>query len=147
VGRGVVAGEGVLRVQQADEEDVGEEHESRKPLECLDPRTGEQKAGRLVAVRRRRHVEHDDDDRHADEVPVHGDVVQEGDELDGEGVQQALDGEDDDQDADRVLGQQPVALVGVESEERRDREGAAEADAGGDGVKGTKTPIHHAATG
>ncbi len=66
----------------------------------------------------------DDDDRDTDEVPVDRDVVEQGHQADVEGVQEALQEEDDGQDAEDVPGREPVHFAGQFGKEGRDHENA-----------------------
>ncbi len=123
VRRRVIPGEGVLRHQQADRDDVPPAEVQAAVVE----QAGEDVLGRQVMVGRE--GEHRDDDEHAGYVPPHADVVQPGDQLDAELVQHAMQPEDDREDEDRFPV--PEAEAELQVQERVDEERGAEVDPGG----------------
>ena len=136
VRRGVVAGQRVLGVEQADQGHVQRDPQDHQTEAHVRAEPG-------VVDRLREHraevgpgvlVEQDaDDDDHgdADDVPPHRHVVEQRDEPDPEGVQQRVQDEDDGVHRDRALRADRVADRQVEQRRREHRE--AEVDAGGHG--------------
>src|SRR5690348_6846326 len=110
VSRGVITRERVLREQQSDQEDIDRgagEAEARVVHEL-----GEDEADRLVV--RGDEEQHHEDDRDADQVPPHGDVVEQSDESDSERVEQAVHEKHDRVDTDDRDWRRRVAPQRVE---------------------------------
>ncbi len=80
---------------------------------------------------RRHEGQHGDDHDHADDVPPHADVGEQGDDPDPEGVQQSVDDQDRGKEVDRVTVRERPSRRDVEQEVEEESE--AEVDAGGDG--------------
>ena len=99
VGRGVEAGDRVLREQEAQRQHVEPEHARPLKPELLIrwPKTNEK-----LCVVRGHDDQHDDDHRDADHVPAHRDGVEPCDELRGEDVHHRVEREDDHEQQERL---------------------------------------------
>ena len=124
VRRGVVAGERVLRQQQADQDDVERRRASPVSLtKCPNTKLADWWCDGHEG-------QHADDDQHAEDVPPHADVVQQRDQPDAELVQQAVHEQHDRVDQ-RPCTQAPRSKSERQVEERVDEERGAEVDARG----------------
>ena len=134
VGRGVVAGERVLRVQQAEQRHVDGHREPREPRERVPPLAAEHERERVV-VRPFAGAQTRTDTMTATPMRCHQTEMsfRRATRRMLKVFNRPCSARTTKRTAEDVPRRQPVRLVGELGEEGREREGAAEADAGRDG--------------